>query len=194
MLDQRVEEACAQEKTAQFLMTVPGVAAVVAAMFISVIDDATRFRNARQVASYLGLVPRENTSGGSKQRLGAITKQGNRYLRSLLIQSAWLMLRKKTTDDPVALWGQAIANNRGKRIAVVAVARRMAGILWAVGRRGVAYDPAHVAELSSKSLELSAKAKDSQAERLRRAAGKSRARSTALLRRSKNAQALTATT
>ena len=72
-LDGRVQQACAGDKAAQCMMSVPGVGPVVAAMFLSVIDDAKRFRSARQVTSYLGLVPRETSSGTTGQRLGSIT-------------------------------------------------------------------------------------------------------------------------
>jgi transposase len=68
------------------------VAVIVAATFVSVIDEAKRFRNAHAVSAYLGLVPGENTTGG-KQRLGSITKHGNAHARAMLVQSAWLILR-----------------------------------------------------------------------------------------------------
>jgi transposase len=104
------------------LKTAPGVATVVAAAFISVVDDAKRFRKAHELESYLGLVPSEDTSG--KRRLGAITKRGNAYTRALLVQAAWAVLKQKG-DDPLAQWGRAIALKRSKRIAAIAVARRL---------------------------------------------------------------------
>jgi transposase len=193
-LDARVYEACADERAAQCMMTVPGVGAVVAGMFLSVIDDAKRFRSARQVTSYLGLVPRENSSGTTGQRLGSITKQGNRYLRALLIQAAWHMVRQKNTDNPLAFWGLSVAARRGRKIAVVAVARRLAAILWALWRRGVAYDPAHIAQLCAAGLDLSAEVQASQAEGFRRVEAKVKLGTSVLKRRTKNADAIRSTT
>lgn len=191
-LDVRLEEICARDPLAQKLMTAPGVGPVVASMFISVIDGAHRFGNARQVTSYLGLVPRENSSGSSGQRLGAITKQGNPYLRSLLVQSAWVLMRKSNIADPLARWGLAVAERRGRKIAAIAVARRLAAILWAMWKRDVAYDPAHVAELSAGGLALSAAAIAGQAEAMQRSAAKAKERRSRLATREKKSAALAA--
>jgi transposase len=155
-MDERIEKLAGDEPATRKLMTVPGVSVVVAAMFVSVIDEAKRFRSARQVAAYLGLVPRENSTGLREQRLGSITKQGNGYMRALLLQAAWIVLRGTDDADPLVRWGRALAQRRGKCIAAVAVARRLACVLWALWRRGCAYDPLHVAELSATGLERSA--------------------------------------
>ena len=72
---------------AQLLRTQPGVGPITALAFVVTIGDVTRFRRGKQVASYLGLIPREYSSGG-RQRLGAISKQGNRFLRMLLVEAA----------------------------------------------------------------------------------------------------------
>ncbi len=188
-LDVRLEEICARDLLAQKLMTAPGVGPIVASMFISVIDGAQRFGNARQVTSYLGLVPRESSSGSSGQRLGAITKQGNPYLRSLLVQSAWVLMRKSNIADPVARWGLAVAERRGKRIAAIAVARRLAATLWAMWKRDVAYDPVHVAELSAGGLALSAGAIAGQADAMQRSAAKAKERRSRLATREKRSAA-----
>ena len=111
------------------------------------IDQAHRFRNAHCVAAYLGLVPGEKTTGGpSKRRLGSITKQGNTHVRALLIQSAWSILRLRRSQDPLRRWADHIAKTRGKKIAVVALARKLAGVLWAMLRDGTPYDGALEAE------------------------------------------------
>jgi transposase len=167
-LDERIERLGAQEPAIRQLTTVPGVGLLVAAMFVSVLDEAKRFGSGRQVASYLGLVPLEKTSGLPGQRLGAITKHGNGYARALLVQAAWVVLRTGETTDPLARWGRALAKRRSKKVAAIAIARRLACILWAVWKRGVAYDPEHVAELSAKGLERSAEVIASQAKALRR--------------------------
>ena len=71
-------------------------------------------------------------------------------MRSLLVQSAWCILRLRDTSDPLKLWADSIAARRSKRIAVVAVARRLAGILWALWRDGTVYDPKVVGHASAK--------------------------------------------
>ncbi|HVW25468.1 MAG TPA: transposase [Polyangiaceae bacterium] len=88
----RLEELGQDEAMIARLTTAPGVGLIVAAAFVSVIDEARRFEGAHQVESYLGLVPRENSTGG-KRKLGSITKQGNGYVRQLLVQSASSILR-----------------------------------------------------------------------------------------------------
>lgn len=179
-LDERIERLCAHEPAIRQLTTVPGVGLLVAAMFVSVLDEARRFGSGRQVASYLGLVPLEKTSGLPGQRLGAITKHGNGYARSLLVQAAWCVLRRGEATDPLARWGRALAKRRSKKVAAVAVARRLACILWAVWKRGVAYDPEHVAELSAHGLERSAEVIASQAKSLRRQTAKTHERTARL--------------
>lgn len=139
-VDKELERLCDAEPVVQLLQTAPGVGPIVAATFVSVIDDAGRFRNAHQVESYLGLVPNENTSGG-KQRLGAITKHGNTYLRAMLVQGAWSVVRSAKRDDPLRIWGEAVMQRRSKRVGIVAVARRLAGVLWAMWRDGTEYEP-----------------------------------------------------
>jgi transposase len=135
----------------QLCATAPGVAVIVAATFVSVIDDAKRFRNAHAVSAYLGLVPGENTTGG-RRRLGGITKHGNARARSMLVQSAWLILRTRPKDDALYRWASHIAETRGTKIAVVALARKLAGVLWAMWRDGTVYDAAFAAQTSSAGL------------------------------------------
>ena len=137
----RIEDLCHAEPVIQYLSTVSGVGLIVAAAFVSVIDDAKRFRRAHHVEAYLGLVPAENSS--VHRRIGAITKEGNAYIRALLVQSAWRILQLKT-DDPLKKWAEQVAQRRGRRIAVIALARRLVGLLWAMWRDGRVYDPALV--------------------------------------------------
>jgi transposase len=169
-MDLRIEELCDQEPVIRRLMTVPCVGSVVAAGFVSVIDDAVRFRNAHQVESYLGLVPSEDSTGG-RRRLGAISKAGNPYLRSLLVEASWTLLRKKD-GDPLSRWGRQIARRRGSRIAVVALARRLAGVLWAAWRDGTVYDPQRVGFKSAEGVSRHAQEREFLAQALRAAADK----------------------
>jgi transposase len=170
-VDGELGKSCAQEPVIQRLCTVPGVGAIIAASFVSVIDDAKRFRRAHQVESYVGLVPSEDSSGG-KRRVGAITKQGNRYLRAMLVQGGWAVMRNSRPDDPLRQWAQALSERRGKRIAVVAVARRLIGILWAIWRDGTVYDPQWLGQHAARGLRAHAQALEVQAEALKAVARK----------------------
>jgi transposase len=169
VVERKLEQLCAREPVVQQLCTAPGVSLIVATGFVSVIDDAHRFTHAHQVESYLGLVPSEDTTGG-KQRLGRITKAGNPYVRSLLVQAAWCVLRQRNPNDPLKQWGEAIAARRGKRIAVIAVARRLAGVLWAMWRKNTVYDPELVGRPSAPRLNAQSDA--TRAEAMQRAAKK----------------------
>lgn len=178
VVEQKLAQVCAREPVIELLCTAPGVSLIVAAAFVSVIDEAHRFRHAHEVESYLGLVPCEDTTGG-RQRLGRITKAGNPYLRALLVQAAWSVLRQRNADDPLRQWGEAIAARRGKRIAVIAVARRLTGVLWAMWRRDTVYDPALLGQSSVRGLQRQAQSTGLRATAMARAATKlSRRRAT----------------
>lgn len=133
----------------------PGVGLIVAATFVSVIDDAKRFQNAHSVGSYLGLVPSEASTGGpKKRRLGAITKQGNTYARTMLVQAAWQIMRSRDADDPLRRWALHIAKKRGKRIAAVALARKLACVMWTMWKNGAFYDPKYQATQTVEGMKL----------------------------------------
>jgi transposase len=172
-IDAVLDRLTAEEPVTKLLQTAPGVGPVVAAAFVSVIDDAHRFDSAHQVEAYLGLVPAEFTS--VTRRLGAITKQGNGYLRAMLVQAAWAILKGKT-EDPLKLWGQAVIARRGKKVGAVALDRRLVGLLWAMWRDDTIYDPTRVGLSSAagtrqeaQSLQLRAAALERAAEKTRRA-------------------------
>lgn len=166
-----LEKLCATEPVVELLATAPGVGPIVAASFVSVIDDAKRFRSAHQVESYLGLVPSEDSSGG-KRRIGAISKKGNKYLRSLLVQAAWCIIRTGDQHDPLRLWAQAVAARRSKKVAVIALARRLVGILWAMWRDGTVYDATCLANASTRGTHRAAQSTQLRAEALEKAARK----------------------
>lgn len=135
---ERLHSLCKTEPTISRLATVPYVGLITAATFVSVLDDGGRFHDGHQVASYLGLVPSENTSN-SAPRLGSITKAGNRWARTMLVQCAWLMLTKGDPEDPLVAWARAIWERRNKFIAAVALARKLAGILWSLWKNETVY-------------------------------------------------------
>lgn len=170
-VDQEIAQVAKSDPIIQLCATAPGVALIVSATFVSVIDEAKRFRNAHAVSAYLGLVPGENTTGG-KRRLGSITKHGNAHARSMLVQSAWQILRAGDANDPLRRWADALAKTRGKKIAAVALARRLAGVLWAMWRDGTVYDPGLQARESAKGLKTSAQSHELRAQAMARVAKK----------------------
>jgi transposase len=176
-MDAELAEIAKLEPVIQLCATVPGVAVIVAATFVSVIDDAKRFRNAHAVSAYLGLVPGENTTGG-KRRLGGITKHGNARARSMLVQSAWLILRSGQKDDALSRWASHLQETRGTKIAVVALARKLAGVLWAMWKHGTAYDAGYAAQKSGEGLRREAQSAELRSAAMDRVAKKIRRRET----------------
>lgn len=175
-VDLELEALCAEEPVIHLLTSAPGVGLIVAAAFVSVIDEAHRFKNGHQVGSYLGLVPLEDSSGGGSQRLGSITKKGNGYMRMLAVQAAWSIYRSNDTSDPLCRWVHTVAKRRGKRIAVVALARRLVGVLWAMWRDDTVYNPAILASSGARGHERHAQELAMEAEGLKRAAEKAKKR------------------
>jgi transposase len=135
------------DETCRRLMTVPGVGPVTAMRFAATIDDVGRFANAHQVESFLGLVPGERSSGDRK-RITSITKAGSPKMRWALIQACWVA-RRWSPGDPMVRWAAEVELRRGKRIAIVALARKMAGIMYAIWRDGSTYEPRRGAMQSS---------------------------------------------
>ena len=120
------------------LRTVPGVGVVTATSFVSTLDDAARFAGPKQARAYLGLVPSERSSGERRQR-GHISKAGPGRARHMLVEAAWTILRRRSPTNAVLHdWAAAIAARRGSRVAVVALARKLAGILFAMWRDSTA--------------------------------------------------------
>ena len=127
------------DEASQRLATIPGVGVITAtALSASVVDPAT-FRSGREFAAYLGLVPRQNSSGG-KERLGRISKMGNGYLRKLLVVGATSVIRRaRASTSPSAAWAKALLERRPARVVTVAQANKTARIAWAVLARGDVY-------------------------------------------------------
>jgi transposase len=119
------------------LMTVPGVGPIISLRFRATIDDISRFRSAHGVQSYLGLTPGESSSSERQRRTG-ITKAGAPALRRMLIQGAWATYRKYP-NEPMVKWANKIAERRSVFVAVVALARKLAGIMFAIWRDGSSY-------------------------------------------------------
>jgi transposase len=116
----------------QRLQTIPGIGPVTATALIAAISHATQFKNGRQLAAWLGLVPREHSTGG-KARLLGISKRGNIYLRKLFVHGARATLRwVATMHDDRSRWLRALIARRGKNRAAVALANKNARIAWAL--------------------------------------------------------------
>ena len=146
--DAEVKSWATADETCTRLMTVPGVGPLTALRFVAALDDVTRFESAHQVESYLGLVPGESSSSERQQRL-SITKAGPRALRWVLVQAAWaLHLRCRRPEAiPLQLWAHRIEQRRGRRTAIIALARKLAGILFALWRDGSIYEGSRGAKM-----------------------------------------------
>lgn len=137
-LDEAVEEMAAGDAQAQLLMTQPGVGPVTSLAFVLTIGDVKRFKRSKQVASYLGLIPSEHSSG-SKRRLGAISKQGNVFLRTLLVEAAQSACRHDE-DFRKEYWHRC--HHKPTGVAKVAAARKLAVRLYWMLRTQTPYRPA----------------------------------------------------
>ena len=138
-IDTRLQQHAANDPVVARLRSVPGVGLVVALTFRARIDDVGRFASASQVSAALGLVPHEASSAERRHR-GHITKAGPPELRSLLVQAAWACWRSRQ-GQPLRRWAEAVASRRGRRIAIVGLARRLSRILFAIWRDGTTYRP-----------------------------------------------------
>jgi transposase len=137
--DERLAELAEDDEVVTRLRTVPGVGVVTATSFVSTLDDASRFAGAKQARAYLGLVPSERSSGERQQR-GHISKAGPGRARHMLVEAAWCILRRKNAANAsLHDWAAGIAARRGARVAVVALARKLAGILYAMWRDSTAF-------------------------------------------------------
>jgi len=135
--DRQVEQFAKQDPICRRLMTVPGVGPVTAVRFLAAIDRCERFESAHALQSYLGLTPGERSSS-DRERPTGITKAGPTATRRMLVQAAWSAWRRRP-NEPMVRWATKIGERRGKHIAIVALARKLAGILFAIWRDGTTY-------------------------------------------------------
>jgi transposase len=128
-----------QDEASQRLATIPGVGIISATALSASIADPSSFRSGREFAAFLGLVPRQNSSGG-KERLGRISKMGNGYLRKLLVVGATSVIRRaRTSTASSSNWIKALLERRPARLVTVAQANKTARIAWAVLKRQEVY-------------------------------------------------------
>jgi transposase len=137
--DEKLAQLAEGDEVVARLRTVPGVGVVTATSFVSTLDDAARFAGAKEARAYLGLVPSERSSGERQQR-GHISKAGPGRARHMLVEAAWCILRRKNAANAsLHDWAAGIAARRGSRVAVVALARKLAGVLFAMWRDSTAF-------------------------------------------------------
>lgn len=135
-LRKELEGLAREMPEAMILMSVPGIGVLTATALVAFVGDLNRFSSGRHLAAYLGLTPREHSSGQTR-RLGRITKRGNSYLRMMLIHGARSALRAgSVTDvpDDLRTWALGIARRRGFNVAAVALANKLARVCWRVSR------------------------------------------------------------
>jgi transposase len=139
-LSKRIESWSKQDSTAKALLELCGVGSITASAAVATAGDVSVFKNGRQFAAWLGLVPKQNSSGG-KAVLGAITKRGDRYLRTLLVQGARTVMlaasraQKSTQTTPMFEWIYKLQERRPNNVVAVAIAAKQARMLWATMAR-----------------------------------------------------------
>ena len=144
--DGQIEALARQMPACERLMTIPGIGVMTATALVAAVGDASVFRNGRELAAWLGLVPRQRSTGGRPTLLG-ISKRGDRYLRTLLIHGARSAMRVAPhRTDRRSRWALAVEARRGKNLAAVALANKNARTAWALLARRESFDVAHMGE------------------------------------------------
>lgn len=139
--DRHLEALARHSEAAQRLLAIPGIGPVTATALVATVGHATEFKNGRQFAAWLGLVPRQYSTGG-KTRLGKITKQGDVYLRTLLVHGSRAVLaRVAEQTDRQSSWLRSLIERRGFGRAAVAMAAKNARTIWAMLARNQTYSP-----------------------------------------------------
>jgi transposase len=138
--DQELAFLAKESQECRRVMTIPGVGPATAVRFVAAIDEISRFKTAHELESYFGLTPGELSSSDTKHRTG-ITKAGSAAVRWLVVQAAWAAWRTRP-HDPMVLWARALfERKKSKVVAIAALARKIAGVMFALLRDGAAYDP-----------------------------------------------------
>ena len=136
--DRAIMAAVRSNETARRLMGIPGVGPLLASALVAAVPDPHAFRSGRNLAAWIGLVPRQNSSGG-KERLGGITKAGDRYLRQMLVVGAMAVIRYAERHGTKRPWLVQLMSRRTTKVAAVALANKTARIAWAVMTTGQPY-------------------------------------------------------
>jgi transposase len=134
-----IEQTVQENEACQRLVKIPGIGPVTATAVIAAIGNGAAFRKGRDFAAWMGVVPREHSTGG-KQKLLGISKRGNRYLRKLFVQCARAVLQQRTKQSPgLKAWLEKLTSRTHRHVAGVAVANKLARMVWAVLSTGEAY-------------------------------------------------------
>ena len=144
VLEKRIHVQHRSNEASQRLEGIPGIGVIGATAIVATVTDPAAFKSGRKFAAWIGLVPRQNSSGG-KERLGGISKQGDRYLRRLLIVGALAVLKHARAHPDKHPWLMQLLARRPAKVAAVALANKMARIAWAVLARGETYRARQIA-------------------------------------------------
>lgn len=134
----RIEAAQKTDPLARRLATIPGLGPIASSAFAVTTPDVAAFRSARDYSAWLGLTPKSHSSGG-KERLGHISKAGNRYLRRLLYLGAMAQIAARRRGRPGTDWLWQMLDRKPVKVVAIALANRMARIIWALVRSGESY-------------------------------------------------------
>ena len=151
-LDKAILAAHRNNNVSIRLATVPGIGPVIATCLSASVSDAKLFEGGREFAAWLGLVPRQHSTGG-KPRLGAISKMGNRHLRKLLVvgaHAALYRIRKGSSDTPLANWARGLLSKKPFKLVAVALANKIARIAWVIIASYVDFQPGDATGYSAK--------------------------------------------
>ena len=148
-IDDEIKTLVKADETARRLMTIPGVGPITASAIVATVRETSAFSNGREFAAYLGLTPRQSSSGG-KERLGRITKMGDRYLRKLLVVGACAtLIHRKGHHDALRVWASSLLARKAVKhkfkLTAVALANKVARIVFALMTRGGDYNERPVA-------------------------------------------------
>jgi transposase len=143
--DKLIVRIAGELEDCEHLMAVPGIGPTIATATIAAIGNGSAFKKGRGFAAWLGVVPGEHSTGG-KQQLTGISRRGNKYLRKLFLQGAHAVLQSRTKPNPVlSAWLERLMTRKRTQIVAVALANKMARMVWAILSKGEAYRPPTVA-------------------------------------------------
>jgi transposase len=146
-LDAKIKDHCEEDGMCRLLDGIPGVGPLIASAVVASLPEPAIFKSARDFAAWLGLTPRQNSTGG-KETLGSLTKQGNRYVRKLLVTGATSLLAAvKKRKGALADWMKTLLARKPARLATAAIANKLARILFAMLKSGEAFRTANFAKV-----------------------------------------------
>jgi transposase len=136
--DRQITARARETEVGRRLMAIPGIGPLLASAFVATVADPAAFKSGRSLAAWIGLVPRQNSSGG-KERLGGITKTGNRYLRQMLVVGAMAVIRYADRYGTRRPWLVQLLARKTTKVAAIALDNKTARIVWALMTSGERY-------------------------------------------------------